>query len=103
MAGIASDEYCCNHAPVTNEWRERAAVIGGMKYIDSVFCYNSHGLIDLLNEIRHIDILFLSTEVQQCRDRSVDIPLLESIVKVAWIPRTPGVSTTGSKDRIRRQ
>jgi cytidyltransferase-like protein len=102
IVGIASDDYCKSHGGAFNSWRDRADVVKAMKYVDAVFCYYSHDLISLWRETEGVDVMFLNDEIKSGVTRIDSIPKLKKLVKVSWIPRTPGVSTSGIIERIRR-
>jgi glycerol-3-phosphate cytidylyltransferase len=101
MVGIATDEYCnARNLPVARTWEDRAMTILGMKGVDAVFAYDEHNPL-ILWQNNPTDIIFLNPENRVHDVYRKVLPELDRQTKIVWIPRTPGISGTDIRKKLR--
>ena len=103
IVGIASDDYCNAHGkPCIRSWKDRADVIASIKNVLRVFSYSDHDPLKLWEE-RQTNVVFLNPEHRVDPVYVSVLSELERKTRVIWIPRTPGISGTDIKNKIRKE
>jgi len=103
--GVASNDYCQQrNLSVVNSCEERIAVVRALWFGDEVFEYNSHDPFELWKRHGRTDYIFLNSELKlSCEYREPLNNLRAKKVRILWPPRTPGVSVSRIKERIRNE
>ena len=97
IVGIASDEYALQKGQKTifNE-NARAEIVKSIKYVDDVFINN------LPFENRLAQILENKIDIVIVDEKNIKyFDYLKNICEVSFFPRTPNISTTKIKEKIK--
>lgn len=102
IVGVASDNYCNKrNLSCVRTLEDRMTVIDSIKYVFSVFSYDEHDPLILWN-LRKTNLIFLNPEHKSDPIYLKVLPILETKVKIYWIPRTEGISSTEIKNKIKQ-